>query len=98
MKNKKWVALLKDCVLCLLGAIAGIAIYETYLSRANKTVIFWGTTIVLVIIILVIIIHVLNRIFGWYIPSSEHKTAREAYAEYLERKEKEKIEKQERKT
>lgn len=83
MKNKKWF-------LYILGFLAGTGIYTAYRLGAPDTVFLWGTAIAAVIVLVV------NHIFRLY--PSRHKTAREAYAQYQERQQEKKIEKQQRKT
>ena len=83
MKNKKWI-------LYILGLLAGSGVYTAYRLGAPETVFLWGTAIAVVVVLVV------NHIFRLY--PSRHKTAREAYAQYQERQQQKKIEKQKRKT
>ena len=91
MKNRKWIGE-------IVAALVGIGIYYLWQGPPEK-VHHWG-----IFISVAILVHfafeglerIFRRIFRFY--PTEHKPVREAYAEYLERKEKERREKLHRRT
>lgn len=81
MKDKKWI-------LYLFGLIAGTCIYTAYRFGTHASVFLWGSAIAIIVGLL------LNHIFR--LSPSQHKPAREAYAEYQERREEKKTLKRQR--